>query len=908
MDERPDPDQLLEHVRRAEARRHRGQLKIFLGYAAGVGKTYAMLEAAQQRVDEGVDVVVGYVETHGRAETEALLRGLETVPQQQLPYRGITLAEMDLDNLLARSPNIALVDELAHTNAPGSRHSKRYQDVLELLDAGISVYSTLNIQHLESLNDVVARITEAPVHETVPDYVLDDADEIELVDLPTDELLQRLEEGKVYIPEQAEQAMRRFFRAGNLTALREMALRRAADRIDEQMRAYMQTHGIRGTWPVAERLLVCVGPSPLAERLVRTARRLATRLNAEWYAVYVETPQDSALSETEQERIAGALRLAESLGGKSVRLPGTAVAETIAAFAHSHNATKIVAGKPLQPRWRELFRGSIVDQIIRLSRDIDVYVISPEPREAVPETRLAAPKKRTEPGRYLRGGGLVVLVTLLGLPLRPIIEPTNLVMLYLLAVVLTALWLGRAPAIFASVLSVIAFDLTFVPPFYTFVVADAQFVITFVGLLGVGLVISSLAANAREQARFAQWRQAQTMVLYELSRALAAAVELEELTSIVVHHIEQVVGAPAVVLLHTGQRLEVHYAGNGFSLSTDEHAVATWVFEHNEPAGRGTDTLSGADGYYLPLNAARDVIGVLGVVFAGERAGVEPVSAEQRRLLQSFASQAAVAIERALLAAKAQAAQLLQETEKLQAALLNSISHDLRTPLASITGALSSLLDAEHLLNEQARHELMANAYEEAERLNRLLGNLLDMTRLEAGAFKVGLESIEIEDVIGSALSHLEQRLGDREVIVDFADDLPLVSGDFVLLVQVFVNLIENAHKYAPPDSDIVIRGYLRDNELQVEVLDRGPGIPEEDIERIFEKFYRAGNVREMKAKHPSEQAPSGTGLGLSISKGIVEAHHGHIWAENRPDGGALLAVTLPLSTEALAPSMAYQL
>ncbi len=891
-------NRLLEHQQSEENRLNYGRLKIFVGYAAGVGKTYAMLEAARQRVEEGMDVVVGYVETHGRAETEALLAGLETVPRRAISYRGVTLTEMDLDALLSREPTIALVDELAHTNAPGSRHSKRYQDVLELLNAGIDVYTTMNIQHLESLNDVIARITEVPVRETVPDRVLDEADDIELIDLPIDELLQRLEEGKVYIPEQAERAMRRFFRPGNLSALRELTLRRAADRVDEQMRAYMQTHGIRSTWPTAERLLVCVGPSPLAERLVRSARRLASRLNAEWYAVYVETSAHASLNEVERARIAHALRLAESLGGKSARLPGNSVADTIVAFAHSHNATKIVAGKPLQPRWRELLRGSIVDQIIRLSRDIDVYVISAERSDPSQDTSRPARRKRMQTGSYLRSAGLVALATLLGLPFRPFIEPTNLVMLYLLAVVLAALSLGRAPAIVASILSVIAFDLVFVPPFYTFVVADAQFLITFMGLLGVGLVITSLAARAHEQARSAQRRETHTAVLYELSRDLAAAVGLAQLTRIVVRHVEQIMSGHAAVFVDAGERIELHDASADFSFDADEYAVATWTFEHNEPAGRGTETLAGADGYYLPLKTARDVVGVLGVVFDEADNADDTMTAEQRRLLESFASQAAVAIERALLAERAQEAQLLQETEKLQTALLNSISHDLRTPLASITGSLSSLRDDEYLLNERARRDLVKNAYEEAERLNRLVGNLLDMTRLEAGALKIGDAPVDIGDVVGVALSHVESRLGKRDVVLEIPDDLPLVPADFVLLVQVLVNLIENADKYAPPGSAVTIRSCVREDELLVQVLDRGPGIPQGELGRVFEKFYRSEGTRLAQGDRLPAQGRPGTGLGLSISKGIVEAHHGRIWAENRSGGGAVFTVALPLVAE----------
>ncbi|HEX6384181.1 MAG TPA: sensor histidine kinase KdpD [Anaerolineae bacterium] len=881
-DNRPDPDQLLAHVQREETRLARGRLKIFLGYAAGVGKTYAMIEAARQRLGEGIDIVAAYVETHGRSETEALLSKMEVIPREQVAYRGITLPEMNLDAVLARRPTIALVDELAHTNAPGSRHAKRYQDVLELLDAGIDVYTTLNIQHLESLNDVVAQITGVVVRETVPDHILDEADDVELIDLPIDELLQRLEEGKVYVPEQAARAVRKFFRPGNLAALREISLRRTADQVDGQMRSYMQTHAIPGPWPASERLLVCVGPSPLSERLVRTARRLAAHLDAEWFAVYVETPGHARLSQAARDQVARTLGLAEELGAKSVRLPGRSVAEAIIDYARSYNVTKIVAGKPLQPRWVELLRGSIVDQIIHHSHDIDVYVISglPELPEAPPVLPSSLRSRRWR--RFGQSAILVAIVTLLGLPLRPLIEPTNLVMLYLLAVIVAAIRLGRSPAILASVLSVVAFDVFFVPPYYTFVVADAEYLLTFAALLGVSLIVSTLTAQAREQARAAQRREAHTAVLYELSRDLAAAGELDHVAQIVVRHVEQILGGYAVVLVYNGEQLELRGASTGHMPSSDEYAVATWAFQHSQPAGRYTSTLAGADGYYLPLKTAQEVVGVLGVTLAGDP---NPITPEQQRLLQSFASQAALAIERSQLAEQAKQAELLHETEKLQTALLNSISHDLRTPLASITGALTSLRDDIGLLDERSRRDLVNTAYEEADRLNRLVGNLLDMTRLEAGAMKVSAEPGDVQDAIGVALSQLSNRLLDRPVLIDVPRDLPLVPMDFVLVVQVLVNLLDNADKYSPTGAPIEIKARTTKRELVVEVADYGPGIPEAETGRIFEKFHRV--------QRPG--TVSGTGLGLSISKGIIEAHGGRISARNRAEGGALFTVTLPL-------------
>ncbi|MBN1991950.1 MAG: sensor histidine kinase KdpD [Anaerolineae bacterium] len=880
---RPDPDELLTLVQKEEKEQARGKLKIFLGYAAGVGKTYAMLEAAHQRLTEGVDLVVAYVETHGRAETETLLQGLEIIPRQQIEYRHVILTEMDIDAVLARRPQLALVDELAHTNAPGSRHARRYQDVLELLDTGIDVYTTLNIQHLESLNDVVVQITSVTVRETVPDRLLDEAHEIELIDLPLDELLQRLEEGKVYVPEQAAQAIRKFFRPGNLSALRELALRRAADRIDEQMRAYMQAHAIAGPWPAGERLLVCVSPSPLSERLVRTARRLAVRLNAEWFAVYVETPGHAQMSHAGRDRVARNLQLAELLGAKTMIVSGRSAAEAIVDFAQTHNIATIVIGKPLRPRWVELLRGPVVDRIIRQSGDLDIYVISSATAEKLPDVQHKLVGKQPFHWQgYVQSAGLVALTTLLGVPLRPFIEPTNLVMLYLLAVVMAAIWLGRHPAMLASFLSVVAFNYVFVPPYYTYVVSDAQFLLTFAALLVVGIVISTLTAQARDQARAAQRRQAHTAALYELSRDLAAAIEPEDIAQIVITHIGQLLACRATILLPQQKTLHPCCNNNDFDLDDNELAVAAWVLQHNQPAGRGTDTLAGAKNSYLPLEAAQHIVGVLGI---GRDKNADPLTPEQWRLLESFAHQGAQALRRVQLAEEARQARLLRETEQLQTALLNSISHDLRTPLASITGALSSLRDDAPFLDETGRNVLVSTAWEQADRLNNLVGNLLQMTRMEAGGMKVKPELCDIQDMIGVALAQLGNRLDERPINIDIPDNLPLIPLDIVLMVQVLVNLLDNTLKYSPPQEPITIRANLIESELVLQVIDKGPGIPDPELERIFGKFYRL--------ERPDDVG--GTGLGLSISKGIVEAHNGRIWAKNRDGGGAIFSLAVPV-------------
>jgi len=883
---RPNPDNLLAHVQAEEARQARGKLKIFLGYAAGVGKTFAMLEAAHQRQAEGVDVVVGYVETHSRAETEALVSHLEVIPRRAVAYRTTVLPEMDVDAVLARRPQLALVDELAHTNAPGSRHPKRYLDVEELLAAGINVYTTMNIQHLESLNDAVAQITGIEVREKVPDSVLDEASEIEVVDLPPPELLQRLQEGKVYVSEQAARAIQKFFRMGNLTALRELALRRAAQRVDEQMRAYMQTRAIPGPWPAGERLLVGISSSPLSERLVRTARRLADELKAEWFAVHVETPGAAGLSQASRDQIARALQLAEELGAKAVTLSGQNVADAILDYARQHNVTKIIAGKPLRPRWIELLRGSVVDRLILNSGQIDIYVISGA-LEGAPAASPSPWRPHRPWQRYLWALVIIAATTLLGAPIHALVSPTNLVMLYLAAVVVAAIYLGRGPAVLAAATGVLAFDFFFVNPRLRLSVDDTEYLLTFAGLFIVSLVISSLAARSREQADAARRGEGQAVVLYELSRDLASAGGLDDILQVVIRHVSQTFGRDSVILLPEGQSLQHRAFSPGYAPDENELAVATWAFKHGEPAGRGTDTLPAAAGRYIPLKSARGVVGVLGVKPVDPTSHLLP---EQRRLLEAFASQAALAIERAELAEQARQAQLSRATEELQAALLNSISHDLRTPLVSITGALSSLEEDGASLEEPAQRSLITMAREEAERLNRLVGNLLDMTRIEAGALRATTEPCDVQEVISAALDRLGRRLDGRPVTVEAPPIL--VPMDFVLIAQVLTNLLDNALKYSQPDTPIDIQAHVVDGMLEISVLDRGDGVPPEDLERIFGKFYRV--------QRPT--GASGTGLGLAICQGIVEAHRGRIWAQNRPGGGTIVTVALPVEPADAAP------
>lgn len=880
---RPFPEALLV----AAQQEGRGRLKIFLGAAPGVGKTYAILEAAHERQHEGVDVVIGVVETHGRPETEALLDSLEIVPRRKIEYRGKVFEEMDLDALLARAPQLALVDELAHTNLPGGRHPKRYLDVEELLAAGIDVYTTLNIQHLESLHDTVAQITGIRVRETIPDRILDRADEIELADLPPEELLQRLREGKVYVPEQAQRAIQRFFRLGNLTALRQLALRRTAERVDEQMQTYMQAHAIPGPWPAGERMLVCVSSSPHSPRLVRAARRMADRRHAEWLAVYVETPRYHRLSDADRDRLAQTLRLAEQLGGDVVTIPGQNVAEDLIRYAQSRNVTEVIIGKSLRSRWSELWRGSVVYDIIRKSGTIDIYVIN-EGEEGAPWTPTSPVIQRPAIYAYVLSAGAVCLTGVAAKILESFLALPNLSMVFLTAVLFSAVTWGLGPSILASILSLLVYNFFFVAPVYTFTVAHPQDILALITFLIVAALTSNLAARVRHQANAAKHREARTAALYALSRQIAAAAGLDDVLRAIVTQVAPILGTNVVVLLPETDQLVLkggHPAD--VQLTAAERATATWAWQHHQPAGRGTDTLPGGEWCYLPLRTAQGTVGVLGLQFETPEAVLSP---DQRRLLEALAGQAAVAIERTRLVREMEHARLLTETERLRDALLSTISHDLRTPLVSIIGAVSSLLTYGATYDEDARRELLLTVQEEAERLNRFVGNLLDMMRIESGALELNRDWVEIGDVIGTALSRLSRSLGQHQLVVEVDPGLPMLHLDFVLAEHVLVNLLENAATYAPPQTTIRVRARREGPSMVVKVADEGIGIPPDERERIFDKFYRIQR---------GDRQGAGTGLGLSICRGIVEAHGGHITARSPVHGrGAVFTVTFPLENE----------
>jgi two-component system sensor histidine kinase KdpD len=894
-EQRPDPDALLARVQREEAKRRRGKLKIFFGASAGVGKTYSMLLAAREKRAEGLDVVVGIVETHGRTDTAALLEGLEVLPPRTAEYRGARLREFDLDAALRRRPAIVVVDELAHTNVEGSRHPKRWNDVEELLDAGIDVYTALNVQHLESLNDVIGGFTGIRVHETVPDTVFDQADEVELVDLPPDELLERLKEGKVYLPEQAQAAIQNFFRKGNLIALRELSLRRTAERVEEQMRLYREDQGIREVWQAGDLVLVCIGPGELAERLVRAGRRFAAALHADWIVAYIETPQLQRLPAPERDAVMQNLRLAESLGATTVTLGAQQMSAAILDYAREKNVTKVLLGRPTRTGWRRWLLGSVVDTVVREASDIDVYLLGGETRRpgetpvvarsraylGLPEAERASAKPRW-PG-YAAAVATPALCTGVGFLVSGPNELINLVMVYLLGVMLVAVRSGRGPSLLASVLSVAAFDFFFVPPEYTFAVSDIRYLVTFAVMLLVGIVISNLAANLRTQARVAGYREKRAASLYAISRALAAAHREDEIVRVAAGNIGAEFGAQCAILFPSESGRIVYPKGESqpYSLHGADLGVAQWVFDHGRIAGRGTDTLPGADAVYFPIQGASGPLGVLALLPSSLRRVFLP---EQQRLLETFLNQTALALQRVRLAAAAQNAQIKVETETLRNSLLAGISHDLRTPLSAIVGAASSLVEGPERLSPESRRELARTIYEEGQRMATLANNILDMARLDAGAVTLNRDWVPLEEIVGGVLTRLRARLEGRPVKIDLPKDAPLVKLDAVLIGQVLVNLLENALKYTPAGTAIEIAAEFAPAAVTVSVADEGPGIPPGLEERLFDKFYRAA----------PERAQSGVGLGLTICRAIVEAHGGTIRAENRSPRGAVFRFTLP--------------
>ena len=888
-DQRPDPDELLEKVHREEARAGRGRLKVFFGACAGVGKTYAMLTAAQGLHAQGADLVVGVAETHGRSETAHLLEGLEVLPPRRIAYRGRQLTEFDLDAALARHPRLILVDELAHSNVGGSRHPKRWQDVEELLAAGIDVYTTVNVQHLESLNDIVGHITGIRVRETVPDHVFDQADEVVLVDLPPDELLQRLKEGKVYLPDQAQTAIRNFFRKGNLIALREIALRRTADRVDAQMRDYRADQAIQQVWPARERILVCVGPNAGGEQLVRAAARLAASLKADWLAIYVETPRLQRLGTVRRDALLATLRLAQELGAATATLAADDLASSILAYARSRNVSKLVIGRSRRRALSRLLDPPLPDRLSELAGDLDVYVVSrsvdEKPGQASSGTPagllLETPHDAGWPG-YGWAAAICAVVSLVAAAAQLVVDLENVIMLYLLGVVWATVRFGRGPGLLASFLSVLAFDFFFVPPPLSFTVRDTQYLLTFAMMLTVALIISSLAARLRYQARIATYRERRTNALFDLGKELAGALTTAQIIDIGCRHLRGEFRAQVALLLPDA-RDEVHPARAGETaacLRSPDLGVAQWVYDHHEPAGLGTHTLPANPALYLPLRAPMRTRGVLALAPEEPRLIALP---EQYRLLETFAAQIALALERVHYVEVAQDALVAMESERMRNALLSTLSHDLRTPLTAIVGLSSAVLkrleDA-----PAAQRELAHDLHEEAHRMSGMVSNLLDMARLQGGNVQLNRQWQTLEEVVGTALRATARVLGSRDIRVSLPEDLPLLHFDAVLLERVLVNLLENAAKYTPTESPIAIGAAPDADAVHVWVDDLGPGLPPGMEDRIFDRFTRGER----------ETSRPGTGLGLALCRAIIEAHGGHIRAENRAGGGARFAFTLP--------------
>ena len=874
--QRPDPDALLLQT----GNQTRGKLKIYFGACAGVGKTWSMLQEARRLRAQGLDVLVGVVETHGRAETAALLTGLSVLPRRATGRH--RFQEFDLDAALARRPAVILIDELAHTNARGSRHPKRWQDVEELLNAGIDVITTVNVQHLESLNDIVNGVTGIRVRETVPDPFFDSADEVVMVDLPPDDLRQRLKEGKVYIGDRAERAIENFFRKGNLFALRELALRRTADRVDDQMRAWRDVQGREKVWHTRDAILLCIGDNTGSEKLVRTAARLAAKLGSIWHAVYVETPELHRLAEPRRRNILRILKLAQELGAETATLSDPNEVKAVLRYAREHNLGKIVIGRRPARLWR---RDGFADRLGRLGQDLDLVIVALDERaDALPgpvlDNRSFFDKWRVQVRGCLASVLLCALITLGGKWLLVGVDAVNLVMIYLLGVVIVALRYGRWPSVVATVLNIVVFDYVFVAPTGTFAVSDVQYLFTFGVMLAVGIIIGNLTAGVRYQARIARYREQRARHLYEMSRALSSARSMDEIVSTCQRIIDITLQARSELLLPQ-ENGDLKAVDDTHLTSVPDRAIARWSFDRALPAGAGTDTLPGVPWQMLPLKTSGATLGLLVIEPANLRQLMIP---EQQRMLETFTVLLAGALERMELTRREERARLSAEREELRNSLLAALSHDLRTPLTVLFGQ-SEILTLD-LAAEGSKYAPQASQIRQQTLSTiRLVNNMLDMARIQSGGINLRAEWIALDEVIGGALKIMEPLLNGRQVRLELPEQLLLIKADGPLLERVFTNLLENALKYAGEHAELGIRAKQQQDILAIEVWDNGPGITEGQEVSIFEKFAR-GN---------KESAVPGVGLGLAICKAIVEMHDGHIRAANRPEGGACFYIQLPL-------------
>ncbi|HSY18520.1 MAG TPA: sensor histidine kinase KdpD [Candidatus Acidoferrales bacterium] len=873
-DTRPNPDALLAAIQSESARKQRGRLKVFLGMCPGVGKTYAMLEAAQRELKGGRDLVVGYVETHGRTETDALVEGLPVIARKNLEHRNLALTEMDLDAVLARHPQLALVDELAHTNAPGSRHPKRWQDVNELLDAGIDVFTTLNVQHLESRADTVRQITGAEIRETVPDSILDAA-ALELVDLPPTDLIGRLQQGKVYVPERATSAAQNFFREANLTALRELSLRLVADHVSVDTQEFHRTQPGAGAWKTGHRLLVAVSPSPLSEPLIRWARRMADSLQCPWLAVHVENSRP--LDDAAQSRLEKNLALARTLGAEVIDTTDENLAAGLLRIARQHNVSQIIVGKPAVNNLFAWFRaGKLLHQLARDSGDIDLQIVRAEKGDSPAQKRRQTWRPQTNWKQYALVAAVLAVVGWLNYLLMPFTGPRVPGFVFLLVVVVLALFLGRGPMLFAGTASALVWDYYFLPPRFTFIISTAEDGILFALYFIVAIVLGQLVARIRAQELAERRREERAMALYHLTRELAQAGTRDEVVWQLVAEVDRVFHASTAVVLPGKKSLAAH-PDSSLVLTEKELHVAEWSFLNRQPAGKFTDNLPGSEAMHLPLVTERSVVGVLSVTLPEKT-----LTLARRDLLETYARQAALVLDRVALRAAGEQSKLVAESERLSNALLNSISHELRTPLAAITSATGALAESQNAASGFDRN-MVAEIQEATGRLNRLVGNLLDVTRLDSGHVRPKLDWTDVGDLIGTTLRSLQRELAGRDVKVQVAEKMPLARLDFTLMQQALSNLLLNVVIHTPAGVPILVSARHENGRLFLSVADSGHGLPPELLPRIFDKFFRA----------PSAPA-GGSGLGLAIVKGFVEAHGGQISAANRPGGGAIFTIDIP--------------
>ena len=881
-DKRLNPEKLLQRAQAEALKEKHGKLKIYLGAAPGVGKTYEMLHDALAEQAKGLDVVVGVVESHGRGEIESMLKDFEVLPRQIIDYRGKQLLEFDFDAALKRHPGLILIDEMAHTNASNLRHAKRWQDIKEFLDRGIDVYTTLNVQHIESLNDDIAQIIHAPIKETVPDSMIEIADTIELIDIPPDELLKRLQEGKVYIPEQATLAAEHFFRKGNLIALRELALRVTAERVGAEVLLYRQGEGITHIWPIKDKILVCVDPKPESIKLIRAAKRIANSLQAEWIAIYIDTPQLQS-SEIRNNAIQN-LHLAEQLGADTRVLTGFDIVKEIMNFAREQNVTQIMIWKHIRKHWQDWFHRNLADELVRHSDEIDVYIMTGVPSEVKPKKNLSL--AHPIPWKvYLIAIGIVTLTTMINVLLYPFLAASNLIMVYLLGVTIVALFGRTGPSILASIFSVLAYDFFFTPPFYSFAVSDIEYVFTFIVMLLVTQVISHLTILIRNQAETARLIQHQTSVLYTLSRQLSSTRGIDKLLQTGIQFIANNFDSNVLVLLPVNNHLEIHGKFNAEqTIDIKEQGIAQWVYELGQIAGFGTDTLTFSKALYLPLLTSHGTIGVLRVLPKNQQL----FTPEQMRSLEACANQIALALEVDHLQDIMNKSALHTETNRVRNDLLQTFSHDLRAPLISIIGFASTQIEMAKELKTNEIEKLGRSIYSESEQLSRLINNILQITYLESGSIKLQKQLASLKDTITTVVKMLSQKLGERPLHINVSKDLPNIPFDVTLIQEVFINLIDNAIKFSEDNTPIDITVVLDKENLIVNIEDRGPGIVPDEKDKLFEKFYRGRQIT----------TERGLGLGLAICREIIKAHGGKIWAENRVDDGASFCFTLPLHSQ----------